>query len=194
MFNKFCEGFFKFFNTFGELILFIAGSLVFTCSITLLVSTISDITFFAAFIKVHIFYAIIAVAIVAILFIVYIYDKGEEITQTKQQETINAIKDNKYEDEITKYIKNNPLDKKSYAAILKSAFPKGKIYYNKAEDYTALFKYRRNFYIYSGLAFITLNDQEAYDVKKDCYIDCGWFVPLSNVPLSKRSKGSEKNV
>jgi len=86
MFNKFCEGFFKFFNTFGELILFIAVSLVFICSIAMLVSTIFDITFLTAFIKVHISYAIIAVTIVAILFIAYIYDKGKEITQTKQQE------------------------------------------------------------------------------------------------------------
>ena len=109
MFDKFCEGFFKFFNRFGELILFIAGSLIFTCSMTSLFSSLFHTTFFSAFIKVHIFYAVAAITIAVILFISYIYDKGEEITQNKQQETINAIKDNKYEEENTKYIMNEIL-------------------------------------------------------------------------------------
>ena len=88
MFNKFCKSFYRFFNTYGELLLFIAGAIVlgsvFAGGTALFVSVAFGMTFAAAFIKTLIFFGVGLAVIGVICFVSYIYEKGEEITQAER--------------------------------------------------------------------------------------------------------------
>ncbi len=87
MFNKFCKGFYRFFNTYGELLLFIAGTIVlgsvFAGGTALFVSVAFNMTFFSALLKTFVFFGIGLAVIGVICFVSYIYEKGEEITQAE---------------------------------------------------------------------------------------------------------------
>lgn len=89
MFNRFCKKFYKFFNTYGELLLFIAGVIVlgsvFAGGTALFVSVAFDITFFSALLKTFTFFGIGIAVIGVICFVSYIYEKGEEITQAEHK-------------------------------------------------------------------------------------------------------------